>query len=91
MLDYIYIYVYIYIYIYIYLMIVPCSPIKFGNALTLMIHIYFSSLARFRYLSLVSLPFNFTLWSDGTVKSTINWFFFFFFFFVDYHLVYSSG
>ena len=31
-----------------------------------------SSLARFRYLSPVLLSFNYTLWSDGTAKSTIR-------------------
>ena len=45
---------------------------------------FFNFLTRSRYLSLFSHPFNFTLWSAGTAKSTIlqvlSFFFFFFFF-----------
>ena len=37
-----------------------------------MFHGFFSSLARSRYLSFFSFSFNFTLWSAGTAKSTIQ-------------------
>ena len=33
--------------------------------------VFFSSLARFKYISLFSLSFSLTLWSAGTAKSTI--------------------
>ena len=51
----------------------------------------FSSLARFSYVSLFSLSFNFTLWSAGAATSTIRQVFCFFFNFVQLHLVWSSG
>ena len=46
--------------------------ITIGIAVSFMIHSFFSSLARSRYLSLFSLFFIFTLWSAGTTKSTIQ-------------------
>ena len=50
--------------------IVPRAPITIGITVTFIFHNFFSSLARFRYLSLFS-PFIFTLWSAKTAKSTI--------------------
>ena len=80
------------------LLTVPSAPRKIGNTINFMFHGFFSSLARSTYFSLFSLPFSFTRWSAGRVKSTIRWvlisfffFLFFFSFFVDYHLVRSSG
>ena len=45
------------------------------------IPLFFNSLLRSRYLSFCSLCFNFTLWSTGRAKSTIQQVLFFFFFF----------
>ena len=50
-------------------------PITINIVVTLMFHSFFNSLARSRYLSFFSLSFNYILWSDGTVKSTIQQFF----------------
>ena len=44
-----------------------------------MFHRFFSSLARFRYLSIFSISFSFTMWLAGTAKSAIRQIFFFFF------------
>ena len=52
-------------------MTVPREPITIGKTVTFMFHCFFNSLVRFRYLSLFSFSFNFTLWSVGTAKSTI--------------------
>ena len=52
--------------------------------------VFFSSLARSRYLSLFSPTFSFTLWFAGTAKSTLRQVLFLSFFNVDYHLVWSS-
>ena len=46
------------------------APITTGITVTSMFHSFFSSLSRFMYSSLFS--FSFTLWSAGTVKSTIR-------------------
>ena len=53
------------------LLIVPRALITISITVTFMFQSFFSSLARFRYLSHFSLPFNFILWSAGTSKSTI--------------------
>ena len=56
------------------LVTVPRPPIIIGINVTFMFHslfVFFSFLARSRYLSFFSLSFNFTLWSAGTAKSTI--------------------
>ena len=71
------------------LVTVPKAPITIGIIVTFMVHSFFSSLARSRYLSLFSHSFSFILWSAGTAKSTILQIFFFFF--VDYYKVWSSG
>ena len=66
------------------LVTVPNAPITIGIIVTFMVHSFFNSLARSRYLSFFSHSFSFILWSAGTVKSTILhvlFFFFFFFFF----------
>ena len=70
---------------------VPRAAITIGITITLIFHSFFIYRARSRYLSFFSLSFNYTLWSAGTVKSTIplllfhflffSFFFFFFFFF----------
>ena len=52
------------------LITVPSAPITTGITVTFIVF-FFSSLAMSRYLSLFSLPFNFTLWSAETAKSTI--------------------
>ena len=54
------------------LVTVPNSPNTISVTVTFMFHSFFSSLARSSYLSLFSLPFNFTLWSVRTAKSTIR-------------------
>ena len=67
------------------LLTVPKALITICIIVTLMFHSFFNSLERSRYISFFSLSFNFTLWSAGTAKSTIQqvllFFFFFFFFF----------
>ena len=45
----------------------PKAPITIGK----IVHSFFNSLARSRYLSLFSHSFSFILWSAGTAKSTI--------------------
>ena len=54
------------------LMTVPRAPIIIGINVTFMIHCFFNSLARSRYLSFFFLSFNFTLWSFGTAKSALQ-------------------
>ena len=53
------------------LVTVPKAPITIGIIVTFMLHIFYNSLARSRYLSFFSLSFSFILWSAGTAKSTI--------------------
>ena len=48
------------------LMTVSNAPIKIGITVTFMLHCFFSSLARSRFLYLFSLSFSFTRWSAGT-------------------------
>ena len=50
---------------------VPSAPVIIAIIVTFMYHSFFSSFVRSKYLSFFSLSFNFTLWSAGTVKSTI--------------------
>ena len=50
---------------------VPKAPITIDIIVTFMFHIFFNSLARLRYLSLISHFFSFILWSARTAKSTI--------------------
>ena len=52
--------------------IVPNAPITIGVTTTFTFHNSFNSLARSRDLSFFSHSFSFTLWSAGTVKSTIS-------------------
>ena len=54
------------------LVIVPSAPITIDITVSFMFHSFFNSLARSKYLSLSSIPFNFNLWSAGTVMSTIR-------------------
>ena len=54
------------------LVTVPTAPITIGTVVTFMSHCFITSLARSRYLSIFSLSFIFTLWSAGTVRSTIQ-------------------
>ena len=61
------------------LVTVPKAPITIGIIVTFMIHTFFYSLARSRYLSFFSHSFSFILWSAGTAKSTILQVFFSFF------------
>ena len=58
------------------LVTVPRAPIIIGITVTLMFHSFFNPLARSSYLYFFSFSFNFTLWSAGTAKSTILFFFF---------------
>ena len=63
------------------LVTVPKAPITIGTIVTFMFHsflFFFNSLARSRYLSLISYSFSFILWSAGAAKSTILKIFFFF-------------
>ena len=48
------------------------APITIGITVTFMFHIFFSSLARSRYLSIVLLSFSFTLWSSGIATTFIR-------------------
>ena len=62
------------------LVTVPNAPITIGIIVTCTFHSFFlNSLARSRYLSLVSNSFSFILWSAGTAKSPILQVLFFFF------------
>ena len=62
--------------------IFPAAPITIGITVTFIFHsFFFTSVARSRYLSLLSLSFNFTGWSGWTAQSTI-WKVLFFFFFL---------
>ena len=47
------------------------APITIGTIVTFMLHSFFNSLARSRYLSFFSPSIRFILWSAGTAKSTI--------------------
>ena len=51
------------------LVTVPNAPITIGIIVTCMLHSFFNSLARSRYV--FSHSFSFILWSAGTAKSTI--------------------
>ena len=53
------------------LVTVPNAPITIGIIVTCVLHSFFNSLARSRYLSFFSYSFSFILWSTGTAKSTI--------------------
>ena len=67
------------------LVTVPRAPITIGINTTFMFHSYFNSLARSRYLSFLSLSFNFTPWSAGKAQLLVLFFFlslFFFFFLI---------
>ena len=58
------------------LVCVPKAPITIDIILTFMLHRFFNSLARLRYLTFFSHSFSHILWSAGTAKST---------FFYDYY------
>ena len=60
------------------LVTVPRAPISIGIPFTFMFYSFFNFLAMSRYLSLFLLSFNFTLWSAGTAKFTIQQVLFFF-------------
>ena len=53
------------------LLTVPNAPITIGITLTCMLHCFFNSLAKSKYLSFFSHSFSFILWSAGTANSTI--------------------
>ena len=53
------------------LVTVPKAPITISIIVTFMFHSFFHSLARLRYLSIISYSFSFILWSAATAKSTI--------------------
>ena len=53
------------------LVTVPKAPTTIGIIATFMLHIFFNSLAKSRYLSFFSLSFSFILWSAATTNSTI--------------------
>ena len=59
----------------------PKAPITIGIIASFMLHSFFNSLSRSRYLSFFSHSFSFILWSTGIAKSTILQVLFF----VDYH------
>ena len=54
------------------LVTVPSAPITIDITATFMFHRFFSSLARYRYLSLFSLSYSFTQWPAGMAKFTIR-------------------
>ena len=58
---------------------VPCARLTIGITLTFIFHSFFSSIARYRYLWLFSLSFNFTFWSAETAKSPTRQVLFFIF------------
>ena len=60
------------------LVTVPNAPITIGIIVKCMLHSFFNSLTRSRYLSFFSHSFSFILWSAGTAKSTILQVLFFF-------------
>ena len=60
------------------LVAVSKAPVTIGIIVTFMFHSFFNSLARSRYLSFFSHSFSFTMWSAGTIKSTISQVLFFF-------------
>ena len=64
------------------------APIIIGIIVTFMFHSFFNFIAKSRYLSLFSLSFNFTLWSNEAAKFTILQVLFFF---VDHYKVWSPG
>ena len=70
------------------LVIVLKAPLTIGTIVTFILHRFFNSLARSRYLSFFSRSFRFILWSAGTAKSTIVQILFFV---ADYYEVWSSG
>ena len=53
------------------LVTVPNAPITIGTIVTFILHSFFNSLARSRYLSFFSHSCRFILWSARTAKSTI--------------------
>ena len=57
------------------LVIIPKAPITIGTIVTFMFHSFFNFLARSRYLSFFSYSFIYILWSAGTAKSTMPFFF----------------
>ena len=59
------------------LVTVTKAPITIGIIVIFMLHSFFNSLARSRYLSFFSLSFSFILWSAGTAKAT------------DFHVLFS--
>ena len=77
------------------LVIVPKALITIGTIVTFMLHSFFNSLARSRYLPFFSLSFRLILWSAGTAKSTILqilfFLIFFFFFFFLLLIIIRSG
>ena len=52
--------------------IVPRAPITISIPITLMLHNFLSSLAKSKYLPLLSISLFFTLWSAGIAKSTVQ-------------------
>ena len=73
--------------------IIPSTLITKGITVTFRYQSFSRSLARSKYLSLFSFSLIFTMWSVGTVRSSIRQGLsgFFFFFFVDFYEVWSSG
>ena len=61
---------------------VSSAPITIGNTVTLTLHSFLNSLARFKYFPVLLHSLIFTQWSAGTVS---------FLSFVNHHLVWSSG
>ena len=59
---------------------VSSTPTTIGITVNLMFHSFCSSQVRFKYLSLFSLSFIFTVWFAGMAKSTWEQIFFFFLF-----------
>ena len=75
------------------LVTVPRAPSTIAITVTFILHSFFNSQVRSKYLSFFLLSFNFTLWSTGTVKSAILQILFIYLliFFFDYYKGGSSG
>ena len=53
--------------------IIPSAPITIGITITFILHRFYSSQPRFKYLSLFFFPLIFSLWSLQVFPTSINW------------------
>ena len=69
------------------LVIAPKAQITIGTIVTFMLHSFFNSLARSRYLFFFSHSFSFILWSAGTAKSTIlHYYYYYYYYYCKYYI-----